>query len=234
MSSVVKENLGNLQVFEMSSINPKTVIFSRTDSIGDVVLTLPMIGIFKEFYPTCKVIFLGKKYTRAIAAICKNIDEFVDWDEINFKPREERKTIFKTLNAEAIIHVFPNRKIASLAKRARIPLRIGTGHRVYHWLTCNKLLNFTRKNSDLHEAQLNLKLLEPFEIYRQYSLKELENYYGLKTIYHPNKEYRQGMPCLSQLINLIDKNRFNLILHPKSKGSAREWGLKNFSELIKL
>jgi ADP-heptose:LPS heptosyltransferase len=28
--------------------------------------------------------------------------------------------------------------------------------------------------------------------------------------------------------------RFNLILHPKSKGSAREWGLDNFSRLIAL
>jgi ADP-heptose:LPS heptosyltransferase len=33
---------------------------------------------------------------------------------------------------------------------------------------------------------------------------------------------------------LIDKNKFNLILHPRSKGSAREWGLDNFSKLIGL
>ncbi|MCX6244489.1 MAG: glycosyltransferase family 9 protein [Bacteroidetes bacterium] len=30
------------------------------------------------------------------------------------------------------------------------------------------------------------------------------------------------------------QNSFNLILHPKSKGSAREWGLDNFSKLITL
>ncbi|NQV02839.1 MAG: glycosyltransferase family 9 protein, partial [Bacteroidia bacterium] len=29
-------------------------------------------------------------------------------------------------------------------------------------------------------------------------------------------------------------SRFKLILHPKSKGSAREWGLENFSRLIDL
>ena len=28
---------------------------------------------------------------------------------------------------------------------------------------------------------------------------------------------------------LLDPQRFNLILHPKSRGSAREWGLENFT-----
>lgn len=202
--------------------NPKTIIFSRTDSIGDVMLTLPMIGIFKEFFPSCKIIFLGKKYTKAIADSCKNIDVFLDWDELVSQPPKDRPAILKSLTADAIIHIFPNRKISTLAKKAKIPLRIGTSHRIYHWLTCNKLVNFTRKNSNLHEAQLNLKLLEHFGIKKDYSLKELENYYGLKAI-----EKTEGLK------NLIDDGRFNLILHPKSKGSAREWGLANFSDLIK-
>src|SRR4030095_7735377 len=29
------------------------------------------------------------------------------------------------------------------------------------------------------------------------------------------------------------KTKYNLILHPKSRGSAREWGLKNFISLIR-
>ncbi len=206
---------------------PQKVIFSRTDSIGDVILTLPAIGIFKEKFPDCKIVFLGRNYTKAIADACENIDEFFDWDEIKKKSKNEQNQFLKSINADAIIHVFPNRKIASISKKARIPLRIGISHRIYHWLNCNKLLNFTRKNSDLHEAQLNLKLLEPFGISPQQGFQtyeKLENYYGLKKI----------KPLNEKLNSLIDKSRFNLILHPKSKGSAREWGLKNFSELIQL
>lgn len=202
----------------------QTVIFSRTDSIGDVMLTLPMIGVFKEHFPHCRVIFLGKKYTRAIAGSCKNIDEFLDWDEISSKPLKEKVAIFQSLKAGAIIHVFPNPGISSLAGRAKIPLRIGTSHRAHHWLNCNRRVNFTRKNSGLHEAQLNLKLLEPLGIKRQFSLVELADYYGLKKNEQPG----------NALKSLADKDRFNLILHPKSKGSAREWGLENFSTLIGL
>lgn len=201
----------------------QTVIFSRTDSIGDVMLTLPMIGIFKEHFPRCRTVFLGKKYTKAIIDSCANIDEFINWDEIISREQKERIAIFRSLKADAIIHVFPDSTIAALAQKAQIPVRVGTSHRLYHWLSCNKLVNFTRKNSSLHEAQLNLKLIEPFGINRPYSLMELEKYYGLKIKVQP--EAFNSLP---------DKNRFNLILHPRSKGSAREWGLKNFSELIRL
>lgn len=204
--------------------NPKAIIISRTDSIGDVVLTLPMLGILKKHFPNAKVIFLGKKYTRPIAVCCENIDEFVDWDELKSKTKNEQKGEIQSLKADAVLHVFPDKEIATLARSAKISLRIGTSHRLFHLFTCNKRLNFTRKNSDLHEAQLNLKLLSPFGINENYSVEELPKFYGFSKI----------KPLPDDLKSLIDKNRFNLILHPKSKGSAREWGVENFSRLIEI
>ncbi|HOZ87322.1 MAG TPA: glycosyltransferase family 9 protein, partial [Bacteroidia bacterium] len=35
-----------------------------------------------------------------------------------------------------------------------------------------------------------------------------------------------------QFMDLIAPGKFNLILHPKSKGSAREWGIANFKKLV--
>lgn len=201
---------------------PNRIIFSRTDSIGDVVLTLPMLGVFKEKFPDCRLLFLGRKYTYPIAECCSHIDEFIEWDQLSALPEKSRLEVFKNINADAIIHVFPDSAIAGLAKKASIPLRVGTSHRFFHWYTCNKLLNFTRKNSSLHEAQLNIKLLGPFGINQYFSLDELGSYYGFKAKGKPSPE----------MAALLDKDRFNLILHPKSKGSAREWGLKNFSDLI--
>ena len=52
------------------------IILSRTDNIGDVVLALPMAGMIKKHYPDCKVIFLGRTYTKPIIDACENIDEF--------------------------------------------------------------------------------------------------------------------------------------------------------------
>ena len=39
-----------------------SILISRADSIGDVVLTLPMAGVLKQILPGVKIIFLGKNY----------------------------------------------------------------------------------------------------------------------------------------------------------------------------
>jgi heptosyltransferase III len=202
----------------------QTIIISRTDSIGDVVLTLPIAHVLKHKFPNCKIIFLGKSYTKPVLECCVNIDQIVCWDEINQFDNNKLMGFFKSLNADCIIHVFPNKQVAALAKRVGIPLRIGTSHRLFHWLTCNNLPSFTRKNSELHEAQLNFKLLAPIGIESNYSLKEIRNFFGFTRIKSLN----------NKLKSLLDQDRCNLILHPQSKGSAQEWGLSNFSKLIKL
>jgi ADP-heptose:LPS heptosyltransferase len=72
----------------------------------------------------------------------------------------------------------------------------------------------------LHESQLNLKLLRPLGIETPVTLQQIPEYYGLSA--DPAQDLRTtDEPC-------------RLILHPRSKGSAREWGTENFSRLIDL
>ncbi|CAN5195783.1 glycosyltransferase family 9 protein [soil metagenome] len=203
-----------------SSVNiPNNIIISRADSIGDVVLTLPVATILKKYFPHIKIAFLGKAYTRSVIEACTSIDLFIDADAF----MTEEIKIFGE-KPEAIIHVLPVRKIASRAYHLKIPLRIGTTNRVFHWLTCNKLVKLSRKNSLLHEAQLNVKLLQPFGITHSFSLDELGYAFGLENI----------KPLAPQFISLIDQHKYNLILHPKSQGNGREWGIENFIKLIEL
>jgi len=198
------------------------IIISRTDSIGDVVLTLPMAGQLKKIFPFCQVIFLGKSYTKDVVEASDHIDEFVDWEVINKSDFASQIEMIKSLHADAIIHVFPVKSIAKLAYKAGIPFRIGTTGRIYHYFYCNKLVPFTRRRSPLHEAQLNFKLLSPFGFHYAFTLDEIRQNYGFSKIPPLNQDFA----------HLLDKNKFNLILHPKSKGSAREWGVRNFSDLI--
>jgi ADP-heptose:LPS heptosyltransferase len=41
-------------------------VISRTDSIGDVILTLPMAQVLKLNFPDSTISFLGRSYTREI------------------------------------------------------------------------------------------------------------------------------------------------------------------------
>jgi ADP-heptose:LPS heptosyltransferase len=183
-----------------------------------------MAGILKEANPDIEIVFLGKKYTRDIVNTSANIDSFLDWDEIGKLDKQEQIRIFRAINADAIVHVFPVKEIAHLAKRVNVPLRVGTTGRFYHIPTCNKLIPISRKKSDLHEAQLNLKLITNFIAKNDFSLSELPDYYGFSKIEPLEEKFR----------DLVSKEKFNLILHPKSKGSAREWGLHNFAKLIEI
>ncbi len=196
------------------------ILISRTDAIGDVILTLPLCGVIKEHFPKATLIFLGKTYTKDVIACCQNIDLFLDWNTIKDNAAEE----LKKHNINTIIHVFPNKEIAKAAKLAGIKIRIGTSHRLYNWLYCNNKISISRKSSDLHEAQLNIKLAQQF----------------LKTTVIPKPEdlnlfYNVVKPELKTEFNdLLSKEKFNLVLHPKSQGSAKEWNLEHYQKLIDL
>jgi len=199
------------------------IIISRTDSIGDVMLTLPMCGWLKKHIPGCHIIFLGRAYTKAIAEACSHIDEFIDWDAIkNTSPSEQVETLAGT-QADCIIHVFPRKEILWVAKRAGIGMRIATAHRLHTITKCNKLLFFSRKKSDLHESQLNFKLLRPLGIPDFIDLQEIPNYYG----FHSNPKLKAT--CESQLGEAGHRKR--LVFHPLSKGSAVDWPIERFQEL---
>lgn len=198
---------------------PVNIIISRIDSIGDVVLTLPVAAVLKKYFPEIKIGFMGKAYTRPVIEACKNVDVFIDVNDFLNK-----KVSVCGEKPEAILHVRPAPKIAFRAKQLNIPIRIGTSRRIYHWITCNKLVKLSRKNSLLHEAQLNIKLLKPLGITKEFSLKEIGESFALERL----------QPLPHRFSALIQKDKYNLILHPKSQGNGREWGLDNFIRLIHL
>ncbi len=197
------------------------IVISRTDSIGDVVLTLPMAGEIKKHFPATKIVFLGNTYTRAVIECCEHVDEVWEWAQLNALSETEQVNWLKQQMVNLFIHVFPNKVIARLAKKAGIPHRVGTSHRAYHWMTCNHRPNFTRKNSDLHEAQLNMKLLAPMGIEPLLHMHELTVLAGFTKL-----------PTLPlKFEELLSSQKKNVILHCKSKGSAVEWGVEKFIQL---
>lgn len=200
----------------------KHVLISRVDAIGDVVLTLPMAAYLKQLLPSVKVSFLGRTYTQPVIKTCQAVDEFINYDELKNLHTDEQASFLKSRNLDAIIHVFPNNHVATLARQAGIKLRIGTTNRLFHWHTCNRLVKLSRKKSDLHEAQLNLVLLRPF------GLTEIQ---GLPAVID-NYSFENKTPLPLALNNLLLADKFNLIIHPKSHGSGVEWGLDNYAQLI--
>jgi len=208
-------------------MNPQSrIIISRADSIGDVILTLPMCGWIKKHLPNSTVLFLGRTYTRAIADACEHIDEFIDWDEIDGESPGEQLEVIRSYAADCIIHVFPRKEISWLAKHAGISMRIASGHRLHALTKSNKLVFFTRKNSNLHESQLNFKLLKPLGIPDFIELGDVPKYYG----FHAEEIAQEEIHSVLSVVH----GRRIVILHPLSKGSAVEWSMDHFRALTTL
>ena len=211
----------------MSPEKLHTFLDSRTDAIGDVVLTLPVCGRLKQLFPGCRVVLIGRTYTAPVATACPWVDDFLNLDELLKQPETTQVETLRAYAAAAILHVFPNKILARLAQKARIPLRIGTRNRWQHWLTCNRLVALSRRHSPLHEAQLNPKLLEPLGDTSTPTLAEVAQLVRL----HATELLA---PPLHALLRQRQPGQLNVILHPRSRGSAREWGLDNFARLARL
>ncbi|WP_151086084.1 glycosyltransferase family 9 protein [Hymenobacter baengnokdamensis] len=204
-----------------------TFLISRTDAIGDVVLTLPVAGWLKQHYPACRVVLIGRSYTAAVSSACPQLDDFLAIDTLQKLPAAEQLAQVRSYEAAAIIHVFPNKFLAKLARQANIPVRIGTRNRLFHWLACNRLVALSRRHSPLHEAQLNLQLLQPLGYSQVLSLAAIIALTGLRAATPLRAEYQQ-------LLAARQPGQLNVVLHPRSRGSAREWGLPHFGELARL
>ncbi|MBF9141641.1 glycosyltransferase family 9 protein [Hymenobacter properus] len=205
----------------------QTFLVSRTDAIGDVVLTLPVAGQLKLLFPGCRVVLIGRTYTAPVASACPWVDDFLNLDELLKLPEPEQVAALRSYSAAAIIHVFPNKTLARLARKARIPVRIGTRNRWQHWLTCNRLVALSRRHSPLHESQLNLKLLHPLGFLETPPLSEVAKLVRLQAA-------EPLASAFQELLHRRQPGQLNVLLHPRSRGSAREWGLDNYARLAQL
>jgi ADP-heptose:LPS heptosyltransferase len=198
------------------------VLISRTDRIGDVVLTLPLAGYLKTRFPEIEIGFVCQRYTAPVVHACKHVDHVHCWDEIESPQWWKGRVLFQ--NYDTILHVFPSLPIAVGALLAKVKHRVGTSRRWFHWLFCNHRIPFSRRFSNLHEAQLNFFLLHSLLEKRIPSLEEIPHYYGLQP----------KTPLPEWVESIFQDHRFRIILHPGSKGSAPEWGIPNYKSLVRL
>ena len=205
----------------LKSRSPR-ILISRINNIGDVIVTMAMAGLLKKYYPGCYVIVLARDYARAVIEAHPSVDEFLSWNILAPLPPEDAIKSLKNLKLDVFIHSSPIETIAKLAAKAKIPYRIGSLRRSFHYFTCNRRVLWW-KGGNLHEAQINLKLLAPFGIKEKLTLEQLQ---PLTKLTPP------PTPLPEDIAAAIDPKRFNLIVHPLSNNHGREWPLERYIQLI--
>jgi heptosyltransferase III len=198
------------------------VLIIKKNQIGDMVLSLPMASIIKRHHPEWKVFFLGQQFNLPVVSAYRDADGFVDLSALLKRSPEQQIAQLKAYQFDVVIHVTTDKDMAQLMKQAGIPIRIGTRNRWYHWVYCNRRPAVSRKKSLLNEAQLDCLLLEGLGISAHYSRQELARMYAYDPVeLTPNARA------------LLDDGKFNLLIHPLTRGRHIEWPMKHYVDLIK-
>lgn len=193
----------------------KKILITRTDKLGDVILTLPLISETKRLFPDSEISFLVRTYVKELIENYPSIEKVILLED--FKSFFSFLKFLKKEKFDLVINVFPRFRLALLFFLARIKTRIGTGYRWYSFLF-NKKLYQHRKDAIKHESEYNIDLLKTLNVEVKYDKKYYFNY---------SIEEKNILEEKLKKLNLNLSEKF-IIIHPGSKGSARDWSAKNF------
>lgn len=202
----------------------KRILVVRTDRIGDLVLTLPMIDILRINYPDAHIAMMTRRYTAELAGNSKNVNDVILYDEKNgLVPFFKILGLIHRQKFDVAFVALPRMRIALLLWLAGIKYRIGSGFRLYS-IFFNRRIYEHRKHSNKHELEHNLTLLKKFGC----TLKKIEppwiNAPDENILTVRNKLKKSG----------VNENENFVIIHPGSGGSSRDWSLEKFSQLGKM
>lgn len=196
----------------------RKIAIVRTDSLGDMILTMPMARALKELNPDCEVIFIARKYTEPLIKNSDYIDRYLLVEDFD----NDFRKIFKECKPDAAFYPMPRFKEVYAAFIGNVPIRIGTAFRLYSFLF-NYQIRDHRKVSNYSEAEYNIRMinliagtdLTPKPVPPRINESTLQNVIKLLNGYG------------------IEQNNF-ITVHPGSKGSAMDWQAANFGKAAKI
>ncbi len=205
----------------MSDKAYKNILLVRTDRIGDVILSLSAAALLKDIYPGCRITFLAREYTAPLIALSKSVDAVIN-DHPNLNARGLAK-ILKTHDFDLAVLLHPTGRLAWALRLAGVPVRIGTAYRSYS-LLFNRRVKQHRKFSLKHELEHNLDLVR--------SGLGIESYSEKKYLPEISVTGELKEQITKKLSGKIDLSQPFIVIHPGSGGSARDWPIQKFADVI--
>jgi len=139
---------------------PEKILIARTDRIGDVVLSTPVIRYFRKEYPDAYLAFMVRPYTVDIVKNNPHLDEVIVYDK-----DYEHKSVLRTLlfglslrkkRFDLAIALHPTNRVHAVFFIAGIPVRIGYDRNMGMLLT--KKIRHSKQEGLKHEASYNFDL----------------------------------------------------------------------------
>lgn len=184
----------------------KIVLITRTDNLGDMILTLPLINEARRIFPEAKILFMVKKYNSELLREYQGIDEIIFIED--FKGINDKIRLFKNRKIDLVINAKPEFDLALSFFLSGIRYRIGTSYRWYSFLY-NCKVHEHRKYSIKHESEYNINLLKTFF-----------NEAGYGSRIKLKFSFEEKNLLNEKLHGLLERKY--IVIHPGSRGSAKD------------
>lgn len=197
------------------------ILIAKTTHVGDVVITLPLAGILKYYYPDCQILFLAKGACCDIAKRYIFIDEVYDENALE-KEYGSLSEGLKKCHVDIFIQANNAKKLAKAAKQAGIITRIASIYRWFNWFSCTHNVVISRESRKLNKRQLDLEYLKPLGIEHNLTYQDLSFLYQFRSKVLPDEQQ-----------SWLSTKKFKLILHPTLITARQyQWPLEYFKRLI--
>ncbi|MFH0762820.1 MAG: lipopolysaccharide heptosyltransferase II [Candidatus Omnitrophota bacterium] len=199
----------------------KRILIVRTDRIGDVLLSTPVVRALREAYPNAYIAMMVSAYTKDIADGNPWLDEAIIYDKdtrhkgwlssLKFSLALGRKKF------ELAVILHPTNRVHLVTFFSGIPARIGYGRKLGFLLT--ERIKHTKQLGRKHEAEYNLDIL------RHLGIQAVD-----KSLFMPVKPAAEEW--VKQVLgeNGISDDDKILAVHPGASCPSKVWPNERFAE----
>ena len=198
----------------------KKIIISRTDKIGDLLLSIPSFFMARKMFPNAEIMILVRNYNYEIVKNLPYIDRIIKIDDYSEKELENE---IKSFNADIFIALYNDKIISKLARKSGANYRVGPISKIYSIFSFNRGIWQKRSHSIKNEAEYNLDLIRKIDPKRYDEVFEINSKIYLE---------QENIDVANMY---IDKNKISgkiLVVNPFMGGSAKTITDEQYQNLL--
>lgn len=207
------------------------VLIVRTDRLGDVLLSTPVIEGIRRAIPKAEITFLAQGFVKPLLEGIPGVSEVMVYDPKGahhgvrgfFHLMEE----LAQKKFQISICVQSNPRVAAALYGVGVPIRVGPRSKLHSYLFFNKGIRQRRSFVEMHEADYGLDLLRVLGI--RHPTLAIPT-----TVSVPEEatEWAKNWLTVQGLLTQEENPKKLIVVHPGMGGSALNWPESHYIDLI--
>jgi len=202
----------------------RNIVILRTDRIGEVLLSTPVIEALKRRFPKASVSFVTSHYARDIVVDRSDLSEVITFDTIAKKlslwKAFELAGKLKKHSFDMAVVLNPHKILHLAVFLAGIRYRVGFDRK---WgVLLNAKTQDKRHEAKMHEVDYNLQLLKVIDIYE-------ENIYPFMPVLSRGSYYVNGLLAQTG----VTGSKKVVVIHPGSSNPGKRYPADKLKDVVR-